>query len=541
MAVIPGSVEVTGFIAPSDSTDVYPSHDALYGMDGYRSVADNTERDAIPSLRRRWGMEVFTQDSEIVWRLDSDLTTWIDTSAGGGWALDGNTNGALKTIGTLDNFDLPVVTNNTEKFRVKASGKIGQGTSSPSHFYDAVSSQDDFTTINITNTSSGGSAVTRYLLNNGTANASFELYGSSYSTTSFRFQNGATLWNTGAGGLSILASEASSDIRFYAGGVTQKAILKSTGKFGIGVTPTAYLDVLGTTEQVRVRYDNSNYYTTTVSSTGGVTFDAVGSGSGFRFSDRVGINDATSSNSVLNITSLSGDIYGAQFTATNLTNNGIGFTVTSSSPTDTSNVGLEGVSSCAYSSNGNTTSYGVRGRSVSSGYNNAGVFGEGRNGVLASYGVFGYINSGATTVSSAGTRAVFGQNASSAGSNNVSLGAYNNSTSAGSNAYGVYSWCDIISGVTNAVAGYFKSNGGTNNYAIITEGGSSGFGTIAPDASALVDLVSTTQGFKIMKMTATQASAITKTDALIVYVTDTNGTFTSLGFWGVENNVWIKL
>jgi hypothetical protein len=42
-------------------------------------------------------------------------------------------------------------------------------------------------------------------------------------------------------------------------------------------------------------------------------------------------------------------------------------------------------------------------------------------------------------------------------------------------------------------------------------------------------------------MTATQAITITKVDGLIVYVTDTNATFTALGFWGVENNVWIKL
>jgi hypothetical protein len=34
-------------------------------------------------------------------------------------------------------------------------------------------------------------------------------------------------------------------------------------------------------------YDASNYYTSTVSSTGGVTFDAVGSGAGFTFSDKV--------------------------------------------------------------------------------------------------------------------------------------------------------------------------------------------------------------------------------------------------------------
>lgn len=47
------------------------------------------------------------------------------------------------------------------------------------------------------------------------------------------------------------------------------------------------LQVRATTEQQRTEYDSSNYYSTTVSSTGGVTFDAVGSGAKFNFSDRL--------------------------------------------------------------------------------------------------------------------------------------------------------------------------------------------------------------------------------------------------------------
>ena len=47
-----------------------------------------------------------------------------------------------------------------------------------------------------------------------------------------------------------------------------------------------------TSEQIRAEYDASNYFSTTVSSTGGVTFDAVGSGAGFTFSDDVTLADA---------------------------------------------------------------------------------------------------------------------------------------------------------------------------------------------------------------------------------------------------------
>jgi len=66
-------------------------------------------------------------------------------------------------------------------------------------------------------------------------------------------------------------------------------------------------------------------------------------------------------------------------------------------------------------------------------------------------------------------------------------------------------------------------HGSTNNV---------GVGTLTPNASAKLDVSSTTQGFLPPRMTATQASAIASpAKSLIVYVTDTNGTFTSAGIW----------
>jgi hypothetical protein len=55
--------------------------------------------------------------------------------------------------------------------------------------------------------------------------------------------------------------------------------------------PNAKLDIIATTEQLRVGYDTSNYFKTTVGSTGGVTFDAVGSGAKFTFSDDIELAD----------------------------------------------------------------------------------------------------------------------------------------------------------------------------------------------------------------------------------------------------------
>ena len=58
MAPIPGSVRVTGFIAPSDSTDTYAAQDEMYNRGGWRTVADIVARNAITPDRRKVGMIV---------------------------------------------------------------------------------------------------------------------------------------------------------------------------------------------------------------------------------------------------------------------------------------------------------------------------------------------------------------------------------------------------------------------------------------------------------------------------------------------------
>lgn len=66
---------------------------------------------------------------------------------------------------------------------------------------------------------------------------------------------------------------------------------------------------------------------------------------------------------------------------------------------------------------------------------------------------------------------------------------------------------------------------------------------VLSDDSAILELESTTKGFLLPRMTATQAEAIaTPADGLIIYSTDTGGvTINAIGFWGRENGAWIKL
>lgn len=55
-----------------------------------------------------------------------ELTAYNGTD-GDDWKLDGNSNGVVRSIGTNDNFYLPIETNGTEKMRVSTAGAVGIG------------------------------------------------------------------------------------------------------------------------------------------------------------------------------------------------------------------------------------------------------------------------------------------------------------------------------------------------------------------------------------------------------------------------------
>ncbi len=77
MSEIKGT-NVIGPVVPFDTTDTHASHEAKYGKGGFRTVADTTERDAIPSARREAGMLVYVTAADTVYQLGGDLTTWAE-------------------------------------------------------------------------------------------------------------------------------------------------------------------------------------------------------------------------------------------------------------------------------------------------------------------------------------------------------------------------------------------------------------------------------------------------------------------------------
>jgi len=70
------------------------------------------------------------------------------------------------------------------------------------------------------------------------------------------------------------------------------AQITTDGNLGVGLgttTPSAKLHTQATTEQLRVAYNSSNYYKTTVASNGSTTFDAIGTSPTFTFGDPVNV------------------------------------------------------------------------------------------------------------------------------------------------------------------------------------------------------------------------------------------------------------
>ena len=85
MAQIAGT-NVAAPVVPFSTTDIHPSHDAAYGKGGYRSVANTTERNAIPTARREAGMLCYVQADGVIYQLASDLNNWAALTLAGSLA-----------------------------------------------------------------------------------------------------------------------------------------------------------------------------------------------------------------------------------------------------------------------------------------------------------------------------------------------------------------------------------------------------------------------------------------------------------------------
>lgn len=82
------------------------------------------------------------------------------SAAANAWSTAGNSNGSIKILGNLDNFDLPIYTNNAERMRISSAGNVAIGATS----FDAT--YPEKLLINAGNTSSVNALYAKGSINN---------------------------------------------------------------------------------------------------------------------------------------------------------------------------------------------------------------------------------------------------------------------------------------------------------------------------------------------------------------------------------------
>ncbi len=95
---LPGSIPLTGYIAPTSVLDTFATHDSDFGR-GDKHVSDVATRNAITEDRRKWGMLVHVYDDGLNTKtyqlklnaVDNDITNnanWVVYASGGKLATD---------------------------------------------------------------------------------------------------------------------------------------------------------------------------------------------------------------------------------------------------------------------------------------------------------------------------------------------------------------------------------------------------------------------------------------------------------------------
>jgi len=125
-----------------------------------------------------------------------------------------------------------------------------------------------FNAIQVENTTSGAAARAYALVTAGSVNAQLFAFSQGYTTGTWDKQAATALYADGAGGISIVASNASGAIRFYAGGTTLRGSFDTSGNLGL-VLPlklqnnssamTTALAMSGNAYDVVILGGNSNY------------------------------------------------------------------------------------------------------------------------------------------------------------------------------------------------------------------------------------------------------------------------------------------
>ena len=203
---------------PTTLDDFTPHVD---GVDDVMAIDVNELQTALEAIEAKLGINSSAVSSSHDYKINAlEL---------GRWSLNGNTLGAKKTIGSIDNQDFGIITNGLERGTVLKNGDVGIGTSNPSSLLN-VNGQ-----VTLNGASTDGSGALMYIkATSGYGGLTVDMPSGAYTTFS---ASGVPKWYFGnnANYDFVLATTAFNRAQF---------IVKRDGNVGIGTTnPTAKLDI----------------------------------------------------------------------------------------------------------------------------------------------------------------------------------------------------------------------------------------------------------------------------------------------------------
>jgi len=163
-------------------------------------------------------------------------------SAANTWAFGGNTVTTAKNLGTIDNIDLPFITNNTEKMRLTATGSLGIGTTAPTAPLHILANNGNL--LYLQTLTGGGTGYTGILFKTytGSANPSAQISAADDASYSSH--------------LTFSTKTPGAD----ANALAERVRITSSGNVGIGIsTPAQKLDVRGAIVSSATTYPNYAY------------------------------------------------------------------------------------------------------------------------------------------------------------------------------------------------------------------------------------------------------------------------------------------